>query len=179
MRKHYTIQFLVKKTIPKNIVDTFLQEESIKKLLVNRMEENSIRFSSLSFTFENIEFYAMFLIVENNTLTKDIELLDSNMMRILPNSYLIGTIPANITQEIAIDTMSTSEALLARICILYTNRKLIIEDERNIYFRGILNLPLNANNWFGLPHYNNSREIDLHSSNSYYYNLINELYALE
>ena len=119
-------------TIPKNILDDF-KETRIKK------QNNFLNLFKFTFHFttvmsQNKMYYCMFVCVDKKYNSK-IEIFPSDLYIVKPNEqYFLGFIPADIELHSnafmkAIDTMSSSSALLYRISSLYTEMKMVIFDK--------------------------------------------------
>ena len=98
-----------------------------------------------------------FLKIEKRGELRDLKIETNLKHTRIMNRYIIGVIPDNISicswenfpNEIkALDSSSTTEALLIRISQLYQKRKLIKIENEKIKIKNIKSLPYRSIHWF-------------------------------
>lgn len=122
-------------SIPKDILHDFKPTIIEKQNVLNRVK---FRFHLTSIMSKNIMYYCMYVVVDRKD--ENLDICPSNLYIIKPNKeFFLGFIPIDIDLNStafmkAIDTMSSTPALLSRISSLYTDLKMIdyiIDDNTN------------------------------------------------
>ena len=137
-------------TIPDEIIEKYKnkEEEALKE------EEIQFEFEPRYIQFDYHTFLMTFIYLK---IPKRKHYKVETDLKYLRNRYCIGVIPNNISicswseypSEIkALDTSSTTEALLIRITELYKQKKLIEVTEKKIKIKKILSLPIRSLKWF-------------------------------
>lgn len=164
------------------ILPTFLIDKFQIQLQKDNIEIRCNTFTTI--VYEEIEIIGIYI----DIISDDDMKIESTLSMIGNKRFFIGFIPGNIeinnqTMFSSLDTMSTSNSLLARIVDLYTNKKkMIVFDEENkkIIINPIHSInSVNFNNWFILDQDCEFETIDLQSKNSIYMRLIEELDFIE
>ena len=113
-------------SIPNNILHDFKPTIIKKQNVLNRVK---FTFHLTSIMSKNIMYYCMYVVVDRKD--ENVEICPSNLYVIQPNEeFFLGFIPIDIELNStafmkAIDTMSSTPALLSRISSLFTDFKMI------------------------------------------------------
>lgn len=128
-------------SIPKDIIHDFKPTIIEKQNVLNRVK---FTFHLTSIMSKNIMYYCMSVFVDKKD--ENVDICPSNLYVIQPNKeFFIGFIPIDIDLNStafmkAIDTMSSTPALLSRISSLFTDLKMIIDyntNEKNLVLHGL------------------------------------------
>lgn len=105
-------------TIPENVIDNITLDSNFMKEKEILQTKFDFKVSYFNTTFDNGNFYCLYLDIHKKDNRLEIIIQQNDMYTMIPNErFLIGYIPINLK---AIDTMSTSEAIVCRISDIYT-----------------------------------------------------------
>lgn len=167
-----------------------LEKELIEKYRIVKKKLNSeqinvvVSISSVPTFYNNFYFYKFHLQLNYplKNITTDNLFYDRGK-----KGFYLGCIPLNINlpNEIhnpfemkALDTMSTTDALIVRISELYKSQKFISVKDNNIHVRALENLPKDSRQWFSVLddfYYINTEAIQQDEQLSTYNKLLKEL----
>lgn len=141
--------------IPKEIIERLIIKDKIELKEEDIKIEYENRYIELNQHLYN--FTMCFLKIERRGELRDLKIETNLKHTRIMNRYIIGVIPDNISicswenfpNEIkALDSSSTTEALLIRISQLYQKRKLIKIENEKIKIKNIKSLPYRSIHWF-------------------------------
>ena len=141
--------------IPKEIIERLIIKDKIELKEEDIKIEYENRYIELNQHLYN--FTMCFLKIEKRGELRDLKIETNLKHTRIMNRYIIGVIPDNISicswenfpNEIkALDSSSTTEALLIRISQLYQKRKLIKIENEKIKIKNIKSLPYRSIHWF-------------------------------
>lgn len=141
--------------IPKEIIERLIIKDKIELKEEDIKIEYENRYIELNQHLYN--FTMCFLKIEKRGELRDLKIETNLKHTRIMNRYIIGVIPDNISicswenfpNEIkALDSSSTTEALLIRISQLYQKRKLIKIENGKIKIKNIKSLPYRSIHWF-------------------------------
>jgi hypothetical protein len=124
-------------TIPEYIINNVKSIIHEKQIFLNKVDFTLHYTTVIS---QNNTYYCMFVYVNKNDF--NFEICPSNLYIIKPNKqFFLGFIPTNIELDSnvmkALDTMSTTDALLCRISSLFSNLNMIDHDDKKIVLHGL------------------------------------------
>lgn len=167
-----------------------LQSEMIKKYRIVEKKLNPeqinviVNISSVPTFYHNFCFYNFFLQLSHplKNITTDNLFYDRQN-----KGFYLGCIPLNINlpgeiqnpfEMKALDTMSTTDALIVRISELYKSQKFISVKDDNVHVRTLQNIPKDPRQWFSVLddfYYINTEAIQQDEQLSTYNKLLKEL----
>ena len=144
MNKQYKDPVNSFKSIPDNIINSLQPILEAKKVLLDNIDFTIDYMNVIS---QNKTYYCILLNIQIHDVS--FQICPTNLFQMKPNKqYLIGFIPTNIELHHslnsnglkALDCMSTSESLLSRISLLFSNFNMVKEIDtirKQIYVNGL------------------------------------------